>query len=51
MWLKYAPDRFRDEQWLCSLDGVKVYNVFNLPEVENPAASFLPRRRYVDEVY
>lgn len=51
MWLKYAPDRFRDEQWLCSLNDVKIYNVFNLLEVENPAASFLPKRRYVNEVY
>lgn len=51
MWLKDAPDRFRDEQWLCSSDTVKVYNVFDLPEVENPAASFLPRRRYADEIH
>ena len=49
-WLKYAPDRFRDEQWLCSLNGVKVFNVFDLPEHENPAANYLPLRRYANEV-
>lgn len=49
-WLKYAPDRFKDEQWLCSLDDVRVYNIFDLPEYENPAANFLPTRRYINEI-
>lgn len=50
-WLKYASDRFRDEQWLCSPDNVKVYEVHKLNQAENPAATFLPRRRYANEVY
>lgn len=50
-WLKTTSDRFRDEQWLCSLDDVKVYEVHRLKQSENPAATFLPRRRYVDEIY
>lgn len=50
-WLKYASDRFRDEQWLCSLNDVKVYQVHKLNKSENPAANFLPRWRYENEVY
>jgi hypothetical protein len=50
-WLKFASDRFRDEQWLCSSDTVKVYEVHKLNQAENPAATFLPRRRYDNEVY
>lgn len=50
-WMKFASDRFRDEQWLCSPDNVKVYEVHKLNQAENPAATFLPRRRYANEVY
>ena len=50
-WLKHASDRFRDEQWLCYPENVKVYQVHELKQSENPAASFFPRRRYVHEVY
>lgn len=45
-WLKYVSDRFRDEQWLCSLSNVKVCNLFELEQKDNPAAKYLPRSVY-----
>lgn len=49
-WLRnVASDRFRDEQWLCCLDDVKVYTVDknnNNPTKDNPANFFLPRKKY-----
>jgi hypothetical protein len=45
-WLKTTSDRFKDEQWLCSLDDVKAFNYFTLPESENPAGRFLPTVKY-----
>jgi hypothetical protein len=45
-WLKTTSDRFKDEQWLCSLENVKAFNYFTLPESMNPAGRFLPTVRY-----
>lgn len=45
-WLKYVSDRFRDEQWLCSLSDVKVCNLFELKQEDNPASKYLPRSTY-----
>lgn len=45
-WLKNAPDRFRDEQWLLCLESHNAYNVHDLPDNMNPAGRYLPRLEY-----
>jgi len=46
-WLRnVADDRYRDEQWLCSLPETKAYNVADLPDFKNPAFRLLPRSEY-----
>jgi len=49
-WLKnVASDRFRDEQWLCCIDDVRVYTLdknTNNPSTDNPANFYLPRKNY-----
>lgn len=49
-WLRnIATDRFRDEQWLCCRDDVRVYTVDqnnNNPALDNPANFFHPRKNY-----
>lgn len=49
-WLKTCSDRFRDEQWVCSLPGTNAYNVFELRSSENPAGVYLSASRYKKEV-
>ena len=48
-WMKTCSDRFRDEQWLCSKDNVKVYKVVDIDEEDNPARKFLPQSKYEKE--
>ena len=48
-WLKTTSDRFRDEQWLCSKEGVKVYKVIDIDQEDNPASKFLPQSKYGTE--
>ena len=48
-WLKTASDRFRDEQWLCSLDDVRIYNI-NTPKNVDAASNILPRSIYKDDI-
>lgn len=43
-WLRTAGDRFRDEQWPCSLDDAKIFNVFT-PEI-GPDGQILKRNQY-----
>lgn len=49
-WLRnIASDRFRDEQWLCCLNDVKVFTLDknnNNPSTDNPANFYLPRKSY-----
>jgi hypothetical protein len=46
-WLRnVADDRYRDEQWLCSKEGTKIYNVADLDHHKNPAFRLLPLREY-----
>lgn len=47
-WLKHASDRFRDEQWPCIDDKVRVYNV-HTPKDIDPAGDILPRSVYKNE--
>lgn len=49
-WLKSAGDRFRDEQWPCSLDDVRVYNVYSPDQKDNPAGKIFPRMLYEDKI-
>ena len=49
-WLKSAGDRFRDEQWPCSLDDVRVYNVYSPDQNDNPAGKVFPRILYEDKI-
>ena len=50
-WLKTAPDRYRDEQWLCSLDNVRAFNYFTLPEHRNPAFKILTSNQYKGQLH
>lgn len=54
-WLKTCSDRFKDEMWLCmpgaykaanTRHPTKVFNVFDLPQRSNPAATILPSSYY-----
>ena len=47
-WLRSAGDRFRDEQWPCSLEGAKIFNVYS-PHDEygyGPDSRVLKRSQY-----
>lgn len=46
-WLRTAPDRFRDEMWVCSDSNAKVYSVKNLDTVTNLSAKLIKRKEYV----
>jgi len=48
-WLKSAGDRFRDEQWPCSLDDARIYNVYSPDQNDNPAGKVFPRILYEDK--
>lgn len=48
-WLRSAGDRFRDEQWPCSLNDVKIYNVYSPEQKDNPAGKPFPRILYEDK--
>jgi hypothetical protein len=48
-WLRSAGDRFRDEQWSCSLDDARIYNVYSPNQENNPAGKFFPRILYEDK--
>lgn len=48
-WLKNASDRFRDEQWPCSLDKINVYNL-HTPKDLDAAGSIYERRKYKDDI-
>ena len=45
-WLKNAPDRFRDEMWVCSDKNRKVFSTKNLDTVTNLSASLIHRDAY-----
>ena len=45
-WLKTAPDRFRDEMWVCSDKNRKVFSVKNLHKVTNLSAELIKRNEY-----
>jgi len=47
-WLRSAGDRFRDEQWPCCLDDVRVFNVYspNSDYGYGPAEKVLKRSQY-----
>lgn len=44
-WLKTAPDRFRDEMWLCSKEG-KHLSMKSLDKVTNLSAELIKRKQY-----
>lgn len=47
-WLRTAGDRFRDEQWPCSLEDAKIFNVYS-PHDDygyGPDSKVLKRRQY-----
>lgn len=45
-WLKTAPDRFRDEMWLCSNPNGKTISLKNLDEVTNLSVKLIKRKEY-----
>ena len=48
-WLKNVSDRFRDEQWPCSLPEAKIFNLYTHSTI-NPSSGFLKREEYKDKI-
>lgn len=47
-WLKTVCDRFRDEQWPCSIPGTRAYNIYT--HAKNPASVIVEREEYVKNI-
>jgi hypothetical protein len=45
-WLRTAPDRYRDEQWICSRPGTKAIDIYPLEEKFLPTTTILKRKTY-----